>query len=270
MGVLSRLLGRKTHDPTEVCAEELWAAYEALLPECRGMFVEPAARWTAEMERPPLELGEEEERRFRSELVYYVCFLSTLHCQELLSDWRPFLDQLHARALESLPEGAQEELNSRYTAYATAFDEGMGRNWHAVNRLFIQRLQELLGDIPRLLWSGATFAMLDLTRQAAQEVLERLPGKTTDEACPACGRAGHLEQVTFGRSGSIVVCNSCLEHPTVREKLLGDFAALFAMVERGNPEGPELIRQLAARHRLMEPVIEEPTPTEETNGDNPS
>ncbi len=270
MGVLSRLFGKKTQDPTEVCAEELWAAYEALLPECREMIVEPAARWTAEMERPPLELSEGEETRLRSELVYYLCFLSTLHCQELLSDWRPFLDQLHARALDSLPEGAQDELNSRYAAYTEAYDEGMGRNWHSVNKLFIRHLQEHLGDIPRLLWSGATFAMLDLTRQAAQETLRRLPGKDTEETCPGCGRAGHLEQVSFGSSGSIIICNSCLEHPTVREKLLGDFAHLFAMVERGNPQGPDLIRQLAARHHLKEPVIEEPATTEETSGDNAS
>jgi hypothetical protein len=268
VGLLSRLLGPKARDPQEECAEELWQAYEALLPECEEMIVEPAARWTADMERPPLELGREGEERLRKELTYYICFLSTLHCQELLSDWRGFLDELHARALKGLPEGSQEELNSRYGSYTTAYDEGMGRNWHAVGRLFVSRLQGILGDVPRLLWSGATFAMLDLTRQAAQEVLKRLPGKATGEACPACGRSGYLEQVAFGEAGSIVICNSCLEHPAVRERLLGDFQSLFALAERGSPEGPKLIRQLADRHRMKEPEIL--ASGEESRGDNPS
>lgn len=254
----------------EECAEELWKAYEELLPQCRDMIVEPAARWTVDMERPPLELGREGEDRLWRELVYYVCFLSTLHCQDLLSDWRGFLDELHARALSGLPEGAQEELNSRYGSYSAAYDEGMGRNWHAVNRLFISRLQDILGDIPRLLWSNATFAMLDLTRQAAQEVLRRLPGKATGEACPACGRSGFLERVNFGEAGSVLICNSCIEHPAVRDRIVGDFKSLFEMAEKGRPEGPELIRKLAARHRMKEPEILVPAPSEESHGDNPS
>lgn len=273
LGALSRWLGLKTRQsPVEACAEELWAAYEALLPECRSMIVEPAARWTEEMERPPLELSEEAEGRLRKELIYYLCFLSTLHCQELLADWRGFLDELHARALETLPQGAGQELNQRYKSYTEAFDEGMGRNWHAVNRLFIQRLQELVGEVPRLLWSSATFAMLDLTRQAAQEVLSQLAGEapSEEESCPACGRAGHQEQVSFGEAGSIVICTSCVEHPSVRERLLGDFTALFALVERGNPEGPKLIRELAARHRMPEPEILTPAESEERRGDNPA
>ncbi len=56
----------------------------------------------------------------------------------------------------------------------------------------------------------------------------------------------------------------------MKEKLLEDFAHLFAMVERGSPKGPDLIRQLAARHQLKEPVIEAPAATEEISGDNPS
>ncbi len=254
----------------EACAEELWGAYEVLLPECRSMIVEPAARWTADMERPPLELDDEAEHALRRELVYYLCFLSTVHCQEMLSDWRPFLDGLHAHALATLPPGTQAELNERYGAYTEAFEGGMGRNWHAVNRLFIARLQELLGDIPRLLWSNATFAMLDLSRQAAQEVLQRLPGKPTGELCPGCGRAGTLERVAFGSAGAVLICVSCLEHPTVREKLVSDFAALYALVERGHPEAPDLIRQLAARHRMGEPEIRTPPEPEEHRGDNPS
>lgn len=260
LGGLSRWLGLKTKkDPVEACAEELWAAYEALLPECRSMIVEPAARWTEEMERPPLKLSAEDEGRLRRELIYYLCFLSTLHCQELLADWRGFLDELHARALEALPRGAGQELNERYRSYTQAFDEGMGRNWHAVNRLFIRHLWDVVGEVPRLLWSSATFAMLDLTRQAAQEVLSQIAGEASaGEACPACGRAGHQERMTFGEAGSIVICSSCVEHPSVRERLLSDFAALFALVERGNPEGPKLVRELAARHRLPEPEIFNP------------
>lgn len=252
MGVVSRWLGRKTPSPEERSAEELWAAYEKLLPECREMIVEPAATWTADMERPPLELDDEVLRR---ELIFYLCFLSTVHCQEFLSDWRPFLDHLHARALATLPAGTQDELNARYGEYTEAFEGGTGRNWHAVNRLFIARLQALLGDVPRLLWSGATFSMLQITRRAAKEVLQQLPGKATGEACPACGLAGHLQRVAFGEAGAVVMCNACLEAPHVKEKLIGDFAALFALAERGHSEAPKLIRQLAARHRLSEPEI---------------
>jgi hypothetical protein len=263
VGRVSRWLGRKTPSPEELCAEELWAAYEKILPECRSMIVEPAVQWTAEMERPPVEFDDSVLRR---DLIFYICFLSTVHCQEFLSDWRPFLDHLHARALATLPEGALEKLNASYGEYTEAFEEGMGRNWHAVNRLFIARLQALMGDIPRLLWSGATFAMLDLTRQAAKEILHQLPGKATGEVCPACGLAGHLERVAFGDAGAVVVCNACLTHPHVKEKLIGDFAALFALVERGNSEAPKLIRQLAARHRMSDPEIILTTPTE---GDGP-
>lgn len=252
MGVLGRWLGRKSPSPEEACAEALWVAYENILPECRSMIVEPAAEWTAGMERPALEVGEEVLRR---ELIFYICFLSTIHCQEFLSDWRPFLDHLHARALKDLPPGADEELNARYAEYTSAFEGGMGRNWHAVNRLFMGKLQELLGDIPRLLWSGATFAMLDLTRRAAQEILQQLPGKATGEVCPACGLAGHLQRVAFGETGAVEICNACMEAPHVREKLIGDFAALFALVERGHGEATELIRQLASRHRMSEPEI---------------
>lgn len=270
MGIFDKLLGIGSKDPVEECADELWRAYDALLPECTSMIVEPAVSWTEDMERPPLVLDGEGQARMRRELVYYLCFLSTLHCQEMLSDWRPFLDRLHARALEGLAGGSQDELNARYASYTRAYDSAMGRNWHAVNRLFIERLQDILGDVPRLLWSSATFAMLDLSRQAAREVLERLPGKAAGDACPACGRSGCLERVAFGEAGSVVVCNSCLEHPTVREKLIGDLAALFRLHERGNPRAPELIRQMAARHRLGEPEIAESAPSEQGRGDNPS
>lgn len=252
---MSRWLGRKPPGPEESSAEELWGAYEALLPECRKMLVEPAERWTVEMEREPLKLDEAAEAVLRREIIYYVCFLSTLHCQEILSDWRPFLDQLHARALASLPAGAQEELNARYGSYAAAYEEGMGRNWHAVGRLFVSRLQEVLGDVPRALWSGATFALLQLTRQAAKQVLERLPGRVGGQGCPACGRAGHLERISFGGAGYVVLCNSCIEHPSVRERLVGDFAALFALLEQGRPGTEERIRALAARYRLPEPKV---------------
>lgn len=255
MGAVSRWLGRKTPSPEERCAEALWAAYETLVPECREMIVDPAATWTADMERPPLEFDEEVLRR---DLIFYLCFLSTVHCQEFLSDWRPFLDHLHTRALASLPHGALEELNASYGEYTEAFEGGMGRNWHAVNRIFITKLQALLGDVPRLLWSGATFSMLEITRRAAKEILQQLPGKATGEACPACGLAGHLQRVAFGEAGAVVVCSACLEQPHVKEKLIGDFAALFALAERGHSEAPKLIRQLAARHRMSEPEI--PTP----------
>jgi hypothetical protein len=58
--------------------------------------------------------------------------------------------------------------------------------------------------------------------------------------------------------GSVDICNACLEHPAVKERLLGDFAALFSLVGRGNLQAPELIRRLAARHRMRPPEIRPP------------